>query len=299
MSERAAPLAAQGARMGDRGRIAVALLAVYLIWSSTYLAIEYALVSFAPFALAAIRFIAAGALLLIVLRFQGTLWPTPRQWLECAFIGTLLLGVGNGGVCYAQLTVSSGIAAVGVASMPLFAAAFAALRGQWPTTRDRLGLAIGFAGVVLLHAGSELRATFAGALALLAAPVAWAYGSVWSRGRDLPGPWMSTAAQMLCGGIALALVSVASGEPLPRAPTPLALGALLYLIVAGSLIGYTAYVYLLGKVRPALATSYAYVNPPLAIALGVLLLGEHFSAQEALATSVMLIGVAMILTTRR
>ena len=210
-----------------------------------------------------------------------------------------VLGGGNGFVCYAQQSVSSGLAAVAVASMPLFAALFAGLYGSWPSRRDGIGLAVGFVGIVYLNTGAEFLASPLGAAALIAAPILWAFGSVWSRRQDLPNVWMSTAVQMLAGGAVLTLMSLAAGEDWPARITATGAAAIAYLAVFGSLVGFTAYVYLLQAVRPALATSYAYVNPPIAIAFGVWLAGESFTAHEAIASAVILGGVAFILTARR
>jgi len=279
--------------------VMLCLAAVYLIWGSTYLAIRVALESYAPFQMAAIRFLIAGALLFGWLHWRGHAWPSARQWRNAAITGVLLLTLGNGLVCYAEQTVSSGLAAVAVASMPLFAALFAGMYGRWPDRRDALGLAIGFAGVVGLNFGGGLLASPLGALALIAAPIAWAFGSVWSRQQDMPVGMMNTAAQMLCGGLALAIIAGLAGEPLPRTPTLPATLALIYLTVAGSLVALSAYVWLLGNVRPALATSYAYVNPPIAVLLGVALLGEPIGGLEVLAMIVILIGVGLILRARK
>ena len=282
-----------------RALIVLSLLAVYLIWGSTYLGIRIALESWPPFLMSALRFLVAGAALYAFLRWRGVAAPTPRQWRNTVVTGTLLLAAGNGLVCYAEQTVSSSLAAVAIAGMPLFAALFAGLYGRWPRARDWLGIGVGFSGVILLNLGGEMRASPAGAIALVAAPLCWAFGSVWSRHQDMPDPLMSTAAQMLTGGAVLVLVTLALGESWPAAPTLRATAALAYLTVFGSLVAFTAYIYLLQHVRPALATSYAYVNPPIAVALGVWLAGERFSAPELAAMVVILAGVAIILAARR
>ncbi len=282
-----------------RALIVLSLLAVYLIWGSTYLGIRIALESWPPFLMSALRFLIAGAAMYAFLRWRGVAAPTPRQWRNTVVTGTLLLAAGNGLVCYAEQTVSSSLAAVAIAGMPLFAALFAGLYGRWPRARDWLGIGVGFSGVILLNLGGEMRASPAGAIALVAAPLCWAFGSVWSRHQDMPDPLMSTAAQMLTGGAVLVLVTVALGESWPAAPTLRATAALAYLTVFGSLVAFTAYIYLLQHVRPALATSYAYVNPPIAVALGVWLAGERFSAWELAAMVVILAGVAVILGARR
>jgi len=171
---------------------------------------------------------------------------------------------------------------------------FAALRGQRPSRIEWIGLAIGFVGVVWLNAGSSLNASRAGMLALLVATIAWSFGSIWSRGRDLPSPFMASAAQMLCGGAAMLVLGLAIGERFDGLPSAHGLAAFAYLVVFGSIIGFSAYIWLLHHVRPALAGSYAYVNPAIAVALGAWLAGERFGRHELLAMGVILLGVVAI-----
>ena len=276
-------------------RVALALAAVFLIWGSTYLAIRFALEGgFPPFLLGGIRFLIAGGLVFAFLRLRGVAPPTRAQWRNAAVMGVLLLVLGNGMVNFAEKTVSSGMAAVAVASAPLWMGVFAALRGQRPSRIEWIGLAIGFVGVVWLNAGSRLDASSAGMLALLVATIAWSFGSIWSRGRDLPSPFMASAAQMLCGGLAMLVLGLAIGERFDAMPTPAGLAAFAYLVVAGSIIGFSAYIWLLHHVRPALAGSYAYVNPAIAVALGAWLAGERFGRHELLAMGVILLGVVAI-----
>ncbi len=280
--------------ISPRVLVPLALLAVYLIWGSTYFAIRVALGSWPPFLLGAVRFLIAGVMLYAFLRMRGVPSPTREQWLNAAATGTLLLGVGNGLVCYAEQSVASGLAAIAVASMPLFAAAFGALYHDWPSRLEWLGLAIGFAGVILLNLGSGMSGSPLGAIALIVAAIAWAFGSVWSRRRDMPPASMNTATQMISGGAALSIVSILQGERLHAMPSLAATMAMLYLIVFGSLIAFTAYLYLLKNVRALLATSYAYVNPPVAVLLGAVFLGEIIHPGDLTAMAVILAGVAMI-----
>ncbi|HEX8779239.1 MAG TPA: EamA family transporter, partial [Rhodanobacter sp.] len=167
----------------DRSRLLVplGLMSLYVIWGSTYLGIRFALESWPPFLLAGVRFLIAGTLLFGFLRLRGVAAPTGRQWRNAAFVGTLLLGLGNGLVCFAEERVSSGIAAVAVASMPLFAALFGRWYGHQTNRRETLGLLIGFAGVIVLNLGGDLSGSRIAALALLLAAAAWAFGSVWSK----------------------------------------------------------------------------------------------------------------------
>ena len=276
-------------------RVALALAAVFLIWGSTYLAIRFALEGgFPPFLLGGIRFLLAGGLVFAFLRLRGVAAPTRAQWGNAAVMGVLLLVLGNGMVNFAEKSVSSGMAAVAVASAPLWMGVFAAMRGQRPSGIEWVGLAIGFVGVVWLNAGSSLNASRAGMLALLVATIAWSFGSIWSRGRDLPSPFIASAAQMLCGGAAMLVLGLAIGERFDGLPSAHGLAAFAYLVVFGSIIGFSAYIWLLHHVRPALAGSYAYVNPAIAVALGAWLAGERFGRHELLAMGVILLGVVAI-----
>jgi drug/metabolite transporter (DMT)-like permease len=289
-----AAAASPTARFGPRLLVPLALVSLYFIWGSTYLAIRVGLGSYPPFLMAGVRFLCAGAVLFAFLRWRGFAAPTRAQWLNSAATGAMLLGLGNGLVCYAEQSVASGLAAVAVASMPLFAAVFGGLYGQWPQRMEWLGLGVGFAGVVLLNLGGGMAGSPLGALALIVAAGSWAFGSVWSRRRNMPPAAMNTAAQMLTGGALLLAFALLVGERWPAAPTASANLALVYLAVAGSLIGFSAYLYLLNNVRPALATSYAYVNPPVAVLFGALLGGERVHALDVAAMAVILGGVALI-----
>ncbi len=276
--------------------IALALAAVYLVWGSTYLGIRFALEGGWPplLAVSGGRMLLAGGLMYAVLRWRGMAAPTRRQWPALAFMGLLMMLLGNGMVVLAEEQVSSGLAAIAIASMPLWMGLFGAMAGRHPSRGEWLGIGIGFLGVLWLNAGSSLSSAPSGLVMLLIAPIAWAFGSVWSRGRDLPSPFMAAAAQMLCGGVMLIVLGLAMGERLPAAPTAHGTAALIYLALFGSIVGFGAYVWLLNHVRPALASSYAYVNPPIAVLLGAWLGGEHFSLHDLGALAVILVGVVVI-----
>lgn len=287
--------AAAPAPVADRRlMVPLALFALYVIWGSTYLGIRFALESYPPFLLAGVRFVCAGVAMFVFLRLRGHAMPTPRQWRNAAFTGILLLGFGNGLVCFAEQHVSSGIAAVAVASMPLFAALFSGMYGEWPSRRETVGLVIGFIGVIVLNLGSSLSGSRIGAFALLVAAMSWAFGSAWSRRQDMPAGPMNTAAQMLCASVAMLAVGFISGETLPAHPTMRATAALAYLAVFGSIVAFSAYLYVLKHARPALATSYAYVNPPVAVLFGVLLAGEQVGPYDLAGMAIILIGVGAI-----
>lgn len=281
-------------------KVAAALLSLYTIWGSTYLGIRFALEGGYP-ALSTVsgaRMLFAGLAMYVVLRWRGAAAPTRAQWRALALMGATMMLMGNGFVVLAEKTVSSGLAAIAIASMPLWMGLFGWAFGRRPTTREWLGIGVGFLGVLWLNAGSSLSAQPTGLVLLLIAPIAWAFGSVWSRGRDLPSPLMTAAGQMMCGGAMLIPLGFALGERLPTAPTPLGTAALLYLAVFGSIVAFSAYLWLLNHVRPALASSYAYVNPPVAVLLGVWLADEQVSGHDIGAMAVILVGVAIITLAR-
>jgi drug/metabolite transporter (DMT)-like permease len=275
--------------------VVLALAAVYLIWGSTYLAIRFALEGgFPPLLMAGGRFIVAGGLMYAALRLRGVPAPTRAQWKNLAVMGGLLLGLGNGMVCIAQQSVSSGLAAVAVASAPLWMGLFAAMRGQHPNRLEWIGLAVGFAGALWLNAGGSLRASPTGLAALLVATLAWSFGSIWSKGRDLPAPFMGAAGQMLVGGVMMLAAGLLLGERLAGLPAPKAWLSVGYLVTFGSIVGFSAYIWLLHHVRPALAGSYAYVNPAIAVVLGAWLANERFGVADLGAMAVILSGVVAI-----
>lgn len=274
--------------------VALALGSLYVLWGSTYLAIRFALKGWPPFYLGAARMFIAGLLMYVVLRMRRAAPPTRRQWRTLFVLSLFMVLLSNGLVNLAETQVGSGLAAIAVASMPLFAGLFAMLRGRHPSRIEWVGLVVGFLGVVWLNAGSELRSSTLGLVCLIIAPIAWAWGSMWSRDQDLPEPFMSASGQMLMGSLWMLFAALLHREHFTAVPSLSSTLAMLYLVVAGSIFGFTAYIWLLHHVRPALATSYAYVNPPLAVVFGVLLGGEHFTIQAVGAMAVILVGVVVI-----
>ncbi len=273
--------------------VALALLSVYVVWGSTYFAMRVALETLPPFTMAGPRFLLAGGGMYAFLRLRGAPAPTRTEWLASAKIGVLLLTFGNGAVAIAEQSVSSSVAAVVVASMPIWAAAFARLAGLRASGREWLGLALGFSGVVLLNLGGGLLFDARG-LVLLMAPVAWAAGSVMSGKLPLPKGAMATATQMVVGGVTLVALAIATGERVLQVPSARSLAAVLYLTLFGSVLAFTAYSWLLRNVRPVLATSYAYVNPLVAVVLGYAYGGETVTVMTLAAAAVSLAGVALI-----
>ncbi|HEY7349967.1 MAG TPA: drug/metabolite exporter YedA [Ktedonobacterales bacterium] len=274
--------------------IGLALLAVYVIWGSTYLAIRETLVGFPPFLGAGLRFLIAGSILYGFLRVRGAPNPNRRQWTGAAVVGGLLLVCGNGGVVFAEQSVASGVAALIVASVPLWAVLFARIWGRWPNGKEWIGLIVGFVGIIFLNLGGGLSATPIGAVTILLAAICWALGSVWSQHLTLPAGAMSSAAEMLVGGAALLGLGLVLNERFSGPPPPVAFWALAYLVVFGSLVGFSAYGYLLKRVRPALATSNAYANPLVALLLGAAFAGEQITAIELLALVFILTGVVLV-----
>lgn len=270
-------------------------LALYLVWGSTYLFIRIGVESWPPMLMAGIRFVVAGGLLYGFLRWRGVPAPTWPQWKAAGMIGVLLLSCGNGGVTLAEHAgVASGVAALAVATVPLFTLLFGLFFGHRNTRLEWAGIFLGLVGIALLNLGSNLQASPFGAALILFAAASWAFGSVWSKTLPLPQGPMASAAEMLVGGVALLLTSGLSGERMTQMPTAAGWGALAYLVVFGSIVAFSAYMYLLKHVRPAAATSYAYVNPAVAVLLGILFAGEQIGAEECLAMAVIIGAVVLI-----
>jgi drug/metabolite transporter (DMT)-like permease len=295
-----------GSQPPSRLGVLTAFAAVYVVWGSTYLAIRMGVATLPPFLMAGVRFLIAGGLLLAWTTLRGAKLPTARQWRNSAVVGTLLLLGGNGLVCWAELTVSSSLAALIVAASPMWFALFEWARpgGQRPTLVTSLGLIVGFGGVALLVLGTPHGSDAAsstsvlGVLALVVACAAWAGGSIFSKHTDKPdSPWVSTAAQMLTGGVSLLAVSLLTGEPgrfhLDQVSAR-SFFAFLYLVVFGSWIGFGAYVWLLKNCAATKVATYAYVNPVIATLLGWWILDEPFTPRTALAALVILGGVVIV-----
>jgi drug/metabolite transporter (DMT)-like permease len=290
------PLDASGetTRKKDQTTTIISLIALYILWGSTYLGMRIALQSFPPLLMAGIRFTIAGSIMFLVLCGRKAALPTRRQWMGAAIVGILLLVGGNAGVALAEQWVPSGLSAVAIGAVPLWVALLSGFLGRWPGRIEWLGLAMGFAGLVLLDLGNGFSANSLGTIILIIAPICWAAGSVCSKRLSLPGGAMSSAAQMLCAGLVLLVLGWGTGERIVQWPALSAIWAMLFLIFGGSLIAYTAYMYLLSHVRPSLATSYAYVNPLVAVGLGVWLAGERISLPGVLAMLIILSGVVLV-----
>jgi drug/metabolite transporter (DMT)-like permease len=269
------------------------LVAVYLIWGSTYLVLRHVVEALPALFSAAARYLVAGALLYSVLRARGAPAPTARQWLFSVPTGGLMFLVGNGFVAIAEQKVSSGLAAVACAAMPLFACALSVPFGERPSRLEWTGVLLGFGGVVLLALG-DLRAAAAPGALLLFAPIGWALGSVLSRRLPLPPGIMGAATQMIGGAAVTFVAATLRGEVLPSALPAEAALALVYLVVFGSMVGFSAYTYLLRHTTTAIATSYAYVNPVIAVLLGALLDRERPGPGMLGPGAIVVLGVAIL-----
>ncbi|HEY6881611.1 MAG TPA: EamA family transporter, partial [Polyangiales bacterium] len=196
----------------ERRWVALCLLSLYLIWGSTFLGMRFALASFPPFLLGGLRFGLAGGSLYAWQRLRGVARPTARQWLHAVYVGALLFGIGNGFVAFAQRTISSGVAAIVIATVSLWSVLFAMVWGTRPARGELIGLLLGLGGVALLQRGGALGGDPLRLVALLLAPIAWAFGSQWGARLDLPRGAMGSAIQMLGGGLVLLAMGLVSGE---------------------------------------------------------------------------------------
>lgn len=282
----------------DRWIAPLALFSVYVVWGSTYLAIRFMVETIPPLLGNSFRMLSAGTILYVWLRRRGTSAPSRRQWRNGALVGTLLFLGGLGQVSIAEsIGIGSGLAATAIAMTPVWASLMAGLFGAWPRKAEWLGLLIGVGGVAVLSLEGDFQAAPAGLVLVVIAPILWSFGSVWSNNIDLPIGTMRTALFMLGGGVALGIAGLIRGETLMTPSTKSAL-ALLYLITFGSLLAFSAYAYLLRTVRASLATSYAYVNPIVAVILGVWLAAETFNGAMWIALPLIVAAVALIARAR-
>jgi drug/metabolite transporter (DMT)-like permease len=277
---------------------------IYLVWGSTYLAIRVVVETLPPFLSGAFRFLIAGLTLAAILAWRGMPMPTRSQWRHAAVTGGLLLVSGNGLVMWAEKTIPSGLTALLIALTPVWFALLDWLRpaGARPQFKTVVGIVVGFAGVILLvtarGAGIHTPADWLGALAIILAGISWAGGSLYSKyNPNDASPWMNSAAQMICGGAGLLLVGLFAGEPFTTDWSRVSgrsIAGLAYLIVFGSWIGFSAYVYLLKATTPSRLSTYAYVNPAIAIFLGWAFLDEIVTVQMLWGTVVIIAGVVII-----
>lgn len=283
--------------------VAFALAAVYLIWGSTYLAIRYAIGTMPPFLMASFRFLIAGATLYAFARLRGAARPHPRHWLPAAILGATLLLGGNGGVVWAEQRLDSGFAALIISIEPLWIVLLGWMYSpkDRPSARIWTGVGLGLSGLLLL-----LRPSAAGhidifaAVVVVLASVSWAWGSLYGQRAKLPqSPLLTIGMQMLCGGLFLAIAGLATGEAARFDVAKFSTESLLafaYLIVFGAIAAYSAYFFLLRNATPALVSTYAYINPLVAVLLGWAVAGEKITSSTLGAAAVILAGVALIAT---
>ncbi len=289
-------------------KIWIALLAVYTVWGSTYLAIHFTVETIPPFLSAGLRFLISGAILYIWRRAAGDALPTPRQWRATAIVGILLLLGGNAVLSFAEQWIASGIAALIIGTVPIWLVVIEALRpgGVRPTLWSIIGLLIGFGGIYLLIGPTDLDGRLQydtiGIMTVIAASFFWSLGSIYSRSADLPpSTLMATGAEMLTGGLAILAVSGLTGEWSDfhlTAVAPSSWLGLAYLITFGSLIGFVSYGWLLKNAPVSLVATYAYVNPLVAVFLGAWLADETLNARILIAGLVIISSVVLINRTK-
>jgi drug/metabolite transporter (DMT)-like permease len=276
------------------------LAATWLVWGSTYLVIRFALAGFAPYFLMATRFLFAGGLLLAWQLARGASLPTAREWRNALLIGTLMLGGGMGGVAYAEQTIASGLVVAFIAIIPLLLVVINLAFGVHPPRSELLAVIVGLGGALMLTQGAGIRGSPAGLIAISVGTTGWALGSVLAhRGFALAPGTTGFATEMLCGGLALLMMSALRAESWHW---PMQNGVWLawwYLVVFGSLIAFSAYMLLLARTPASLAASYSLVNPVVALFLGVTLGGEMVSTWEWMASGIVMIGVVLLFVGRR
>jgi drug/metabolite transporter (DMT)-like permease len=299
--------------MSPRTRLIIAFAAVYTIWGSTYLAIRLGVETIPPFLMAGARFLLAGAIMTAWARARGAAWPTQRQWRSTLVVGFLLLVGGNGALTWAEQEVPSGLASLLVATVPLWMVLLDWARpgGVRPNSGVFVGLALGLVGLVVLvgpelteglRPGSGPGPSAVGIGAILLGSFSWAAGSIYSRGAEMPkAPLLGIGLEMLNAGVLLILISLLSGDAARLdvdTVSQRSFLAYLYLVFIGALVGYTAYIYLLGHTTAAKVSTYAYVNPVVAVFLGWLLVNEVVTLRTLAGAAIIVVAVAMITLAR-
>jgi drug/metabolite transporter (DMT)-like permease len=296
---------AQAVASPARWLVLSAFALVYLVWGSTYLAIRFAIETLPPFSMAAARFLVAGGAMYAFARvFGGAAAPTRAEWRTTAIVGVLLLVFGNGLVVWAELSVPSGMAALIVGVVPCCTVLVDWLRpnGTRPGARVVMGLVLGLAGLFVLIGPDVLmgggRADYIGVAALITASFTWAVGSIYSRHAPMPrSPVLATGMEMLAASVGLAILALLHGDFThadAAAITLVSIAGWLYLVVFGSIVAFTAYVFLLQVSTPARVSTYAYVNPVVAVLLGFAIAGEPLTTRMIVAAAVIVSGVVLI-----
>jgi drug/metabolite transporter (DMT)-like permease len=297
-----------GRAHASRAQIIAAFASIYVIWGSTYLAIMYAVETIPPFLMGGVRFLVSGTILYLWSRYRGAPKPTGIHWRNAIVAGGFLLLGGNGAVIWAEQFVPSGLTALLVSILPFWLVIIEWVRPprRRPSGAVLIGLILGFVGIIVLvgpsSAGGNGNVAPLGAFVLILGSLSWAIGSFWSRDAQLPeSGLLTTGMEMLGGGALLMIVGALSGEfaqlDVHAISKASAIG-LLYLVTFGSLLGFTSYIWLLGKVSPARLGTYAYVNPLVAVMLGWAIAGERLSIRTGIAAAIVICAVALITTAR-
>jgi drug/metabolite transporter (DMT)-like permease len=296
-------------RQPTRFAIIAAFAALYLIWGSTYLFIRFAIDTIPPFLMAGSRYLTAGLLLYFFARMQGATRPKPITWQSAAIIGGFLLLGGNGGVTLSEKFIDTGLAAVMVATVPIYIALLSWITGSTPRPSPLVlaGLAGGFVGVGILMAPSlhfapgQSRNPAIGMLILLVSSFLWSAGSLYSRhAKNADSPFIAAGQQMICGGVLLLMAALVTKEKLqPHSVTALSIWSWIYLVLIGAIVGFTAYIFLLRHCDPRKVSTYAYVNPIVAVILGALFAGEKLSGRSILAMALIIGSVIVVVTAQQ
>jgi len=290
-------------------RVLLAFLTIYLVWGSTFLAIRVAIESIPPLLMCGLRLLSAGALMVLWARARGDAWPRGREWRDAVAVGVLLPAIGNGAVTLGETHVASGLVALLVASIPLWMALLTWLgpRGVRPAPLALLGLALGFAGVGLLLGPGALEAGHGTvsplwALIPVGGSLSWAWGSLFSRRAQLPrSPHMGTGVGLVAGGVLLLVASALAGEPARLDPALVRTSSLLslaYLSILGTVVTFSAYLFLLRTVSPTIVSTYAFVNPIVAMGLGWMFAGERLTTRTLAAAALVIASVVLITVSR-
>jgi drug/metabolite transporter (DMT)-like permease len=289
-------------------KITIAFAALYIIWGSTYLGILFAIQSIPPFLMAGVRYVLAGGIMFVIAWAQGARRSTAASWFNALIVGACLILVGNGGLTIAEKYVPSGLASLIVASVPIYMTLLAWISGM--SSRPRpiiwLGLVGGFAGVALLlgpalrFSGEDAKHPAIGMWILLCSSFIWSVGSLYSRrATQASSPFLAAAQQMVCGGLLLVLTGTITDEWPdfhPSTMSILSIGAFVYLVLIGAVVGFTAYIWLLHHCDPAKVATYAYVNPIVAVLLGAAFAGETLTLRTLIAAALIIGSVALVIT---
>jgi drug/metabolite transporter (DMT)-like permease len=294
-----------------RTLVIVAFAALYVIWGSTYLGIRFAIETIPPFLMAGARFVLAGVIMYAIAWSQGITKSNWANWRTSLIIGACLLLAGNGGVTISEKYIDSGLAALIVAIVPIYIVLLGWMTGMAPKPTPIMWLALvgGFVGVGILFgpalhfSSNEARHPAIGISILLVSSFIWSVGSLYSRvAKHAASPFLTAAQQMLCGGMLLLFVGIATGELRrlhPGSISMLSLGSFIYLVIIGAVVGYTAYIWLLRHCEPAKVATYAYVNPIVAVLLGTLFAGETVTMRTVIAAALIIGSVALVITAQQ